>query len=163
LDTQSEYSNLGDNLVTRFSSFSDLRRAMEEGPYDSYKPVFLNLLDRDAAKEPPLPFLIYKAIGRELGYRTEPGWLLEWCWRLDQESGELWEKVQEVENNGKTFEEAVEERATLRKWLYDTVPAVEESSGTSYSSEEEVRESIEDAVSGTNPGGIRTRRPQRED
>ena len=154
LDTQSEHSDLGDNLVRRFSSFSDLREAMEEGPSDSYKPVFLNLLDRDAAKEPPLPFLIYKAIGRELGYRTEPGWLLEWCWSLDQESGELWEKIQEVENNGKTFDEAVEERATLRKWLYETVPAVEESSGTSYSTEEGVRESIDEADSNTNSAGF---------
>ncbi|TKX52612.1 hypothetical protein EXE42_15895, partial [Halorubrum sp. SP3] len=115
------------------------------------KPVFLNLLDRDASKEPPLPFLIFEAIGRELGYPTDPNWLLEWAWTLDMEYDDVWESLQNFEHDGKTFEDVLSERASLRSWLYDALPAMPETSGTELNTPSGVKSSIETAEEDVEP------------
>jgi len=84
-DTESEFANLGRKLAEQWPGFDTLARSIEASHVDRLEPVFLNLLDRDASKEPPLPFLIFEAIGRELGYPTDPNWLLEWAWTIDME------------------------------------------------------------------------------
>jgi predicted ATPase len=58
-DTDSEYSQLGDDLAEIWPGFDNLQRSIDDSHVDRLMPVFLNLLDRDASKEPPLPFLIF--------------------------------------------------------------------------------------------------------
>jgi len=113
--------------------------------------VFLNLLDRDASKEPPLPFLIFEAIGRELGYPTDPNWLLEWAWTVDMEYDGVWDALQTTEHDGQTFEDVLEERASLRRWLYEALPALSETTGTELDSRDGVKASIERAEAEVDP------------
>ena len=150
-DDDSEFSYLGDELATQWTGFDELKQSISRSHLARLKPVFLNLLDRDASKEPPLPFLIYEAIGRELGYPTDPNWLLEWVWQVDMEHGALWEALQTAEHDARTFDDVLEERASLRSWLYDAVPAMPESSGTPLDSRSGVKASIETAVSEVEP------------
>jgi len=82
-DTESEFAHLGTELAEQWPGFDNLAQSIESSHVERLKPVFLNLLDQDASKEPPLPFLIFEAIGRELGYPTDPNWLLEWAWTVD--------------------------------------------------------------------------------
>lgn len=143
-DTESEFSHLGDQLAGQWTGFDTLQRSIEDSHVDRLKPVFLNLLDRDASKEPPLPFLLYEAIGRELGYPTDPNWLLEWAWMLDMEY-DVWDGLCELEHAGQTFDDVLDERASLRSWLYDALPAMEETVGTDLATQEGVKSSIEAA------------------
>jgi len=84
-DSESEFAHLGTELAEQWPGFDNLAQSIDASHVERLKPVFLNLLDRDASKEPPLPFLIFEAIGRELGYPTDPNWLLEWG--LDRRHG----------------------------------------------------------------------------
>ncbi|MFA9418329.1 hypothetical protein [Natrinema sp. HArc-T2] len=147
-DTESEFADLGEELANRWPGFQSFRQSVANSHVDRLKPVFLNLLNRDASQEPPLPYLIYEAIGRELGYPTDPNWLLEWAWQLDMNHGDCWEHLQEVEYDGQTFEDVYDERASLRSWLYDVVPTLEDSP---FASREEVKESIDDAIEEVDP------------
>jgi hypothetical protein len=151
VDNESEFAALGDRLTTKWAGFDELQRSIDESHVDRLKPVFLNLLDRDASKEPPLPFLIYEAIGRELGYPTDPNWLLEWAWRLDTEYDGLWNALQEIEHDGNTFDEVLAERASLRSWLYEAVPALDGASGTDLNDNASVKASIERAEADVDP------------
>lgn len=151
VDDESEFDHLGERLAEKWTGFDNLARAVDESHVDRLKPVFLNLLDRDASKEPPLPFLIYEAIGRELGYPTDPNWLLEWAWRLDMEHDEIWQALQEYTHDGKTFEEVLEEKAFLRTWLYDALPSMSETNGTDLDTTEGVKASIDAAESDVEP------------
>ena len=147
-DTESEFADLGEELASRWPGFQSFRQSVADSHVDRLKPVFLNLLNRDASQEPPLPYLIYEAIGRELGYPTDPNWLLEWAWQLDMNHGDCWERLQEVEHDGQTFEDVYDERASLRSWLYDAVPTLDDSP---FASREEVKQSIDDAIEEVDP------------
>jgi len=147
-DTESEFSDLGEELANRWPGFQSFRQSVANSHVDRLKPVFLNLLNRDASQEPPLPYLIYEAIGRELGYPTDPNWLLEWAWQLDMNHGDCWERLQEVEHDGQTFEDVYDERASLRSWLYEAVPTLENSP---FASRKEVKQSIDDAIEEVDP------------
>ncbi|CCQ35172.1 hypothetical protein HLRTI_002296 [Halorhabdus tiamatea SARL4B] len=147
-DTESEFADLGEELANRWPGFQSFRQSVANSHVDRLKPVFLNLLNRDASQEPPLPYLIYEAIGRELGYPTDPNWLLEWAWQLDMNHGNCWERLQEVEYNGQRFEDVYDERASLRSWLYDAVPTLDDSP---FASREEVKQSIDDAIGEIDP------------
>lgn len=150
-DDQSDYAYLGDRLADQWGGFHALQQSIEASHVDRLIPVFLNLLDRDASKEPPLPFLIFEAIGRELGYPTDPNWLLEWAWTVDMEYDGVWETLITVEHDGEIFEDVLEERASLRKWLYEAVPAMTETDGTDLDSAAGVKDSIERAEAEVDP------------
>jgi hypothetical protein len=150
-DDESEFAEYGDQLAGQWPGFDRLQQSIEDSHVDRLKPVFLNLLDRDAAEEPPLPFLIYQAIGRELGYPTDPNWLLEWAWTLDMEYEGIWPELTAVEHDGQTFDDVLAERATLRSWLYSALPALDETTGTPFETESGVRKSIEEAESDIDP------------
>ncbi len=150
-DTESEFANLGRKLAEQWPGFDTLARSIEASHVDRLEPVFLNLLDRDASKEPPLPFLIFEAIGRELGYPTDPNWLLEWAWTIDMEYDGIWNAVKTTEYDGQTFEDVLEERASLRRWLYDAVPSMAATTGTDLDSREKVKASIEQAEADVDP------------
>mgnify|MGYP000034624964 CR=1 FL=1 len=150
-DDDSEFAFLGDRLAEKWPGFDELQQSISNSHVDRLKPVFLNLLDRDASKEPPLPFLIFEAIGRTLGYPTDPNWLLEWAWTVDMEYDGVWEALQAFEHNGKTFEEVLAERASLRSWLYEALPAMPETSGTTLDSSSGVKTSIETAEADVEP------------
>jgi len=147
-DTGSEFADLGEELANRWPGFQSFRQSVANSHVDRLNPVFLNLLNRDASQEPPLPYLIYEAIGRELGYPTDPNWLLEWAWQLDMNHGDCWERLQEVEHDGQTFEDVYDERASLRSWLYDVVPTLDDSP---FASQQEVKQSIDDAIEEVDP------------
>jgi len=150
-DDESEFAYLGDRLAEQWPGFDELQQSITDSHVDRLKPVFLNLLDRDASKEPPLPFLIFEAIGRDLGYPTDPNWLLEWAWTLDMEYDGVWEALQGFEHDGKTFDDVLAERASLRSWLYEALPAMEETSGTELNSRSGVKASIETAEADVDP------------
>ncbi len=155
-DDESDVAFLGDRLAEQWSGFDELQRCITDSHVDRLKPVFLNLLDRDASKEPPLPFLIYEAIGREFGYPTDPNWLLEWAWTLDMAYDSVWDALQKIEHDGKTFDEVLDERAPLRSWLYDALPAMAETSGTDLDTRSGVKASIEAAESEVKPKAFST-------
>jgi hypothetical protein len=142
-DSESEFAYLGDKLATQWSGFDNLARSIDASHVDRLKPVFLNLLGRDASKEPPLPFLIFEAIGRELGYPTDPNWLLEWAWTVDMAYDGVWDALRTTEHDGQTFDDVLKERASLRRWLYDVLPTMAETAGTELDSREGVKASIE--------------------
>jgi hypothetical protein len=150
-DDESEFAYLGDRLAKQWPGFDELQQSISDSHVDRLKPVFLNLLDRDASKEPPLPFLIFEAVGREFGYPTDPNWLLEWTWTLDMEYDGIWEALQEFEHDGKTFADVLAERAPLRSWLYEALPAMSETSGTELDSHRGVKASIETAEADVDP------------
>jgi hypothetical protein len=150
-DSDSEFAYLGEELAAQWPGFDTLSRAIEASHVDRFKPVFLNLLDRDASKEPPLSFLVFEAIGRELGYPTDPNWLLEWAWTVDMEYDGVWEAIRITEHDGHTFDDVLEERATLRRWLYAALPTLSETTGTDLDSAEGVKASIERAETDVDP------------
>jgi hypothetical protein len=149
-DSESEFAHLGDALAEQWPGFDNLARSIEASHVDRLKPVFLNLLDRDASKEPPLPFLVFEAIGRELGYPTDPNWLLEWAWTVDMEYDGVWEAITSGER-GQAFDAVLDERASLRKWLYETLPSLSETTGTPLDGRAGVKASIERAVDEVDP------------
>jgi len=150
-DSESEFAHLGDELAQQWPGFDNLARSIDDSHVDRLKPVFLNLLDRDASKEPPLPFLIFEAIGRELGYPTDPNWLLEWAWTVDMEYDGVWDALIDAEHDGQTFEDVLEERASLRRWLYEALPSLTETAGTELDSKAGVKASIERAEDDVDP------------
>ena len=145
VDDDPQVAGLGDRLAEQWPGFDELRRSIAGSHVDRLAPVFLNLLDRDASREPPLPFLIFEAIGRELGYPTDPNWLLEWAWTLDTEYDGVWDALGEFEHDGETFEDVLAERASLRSWLYAALPAMPETTGTDLDSRAGVKATIETA------------------
>jgi hypothetical protein len=150
-DDKSEFAYLGDRLAEQWSGFDELQQSITNSHVDRLKPVFLNLLDRDASKEPPLPFLIFEAIGRDLGYPTDPNWLLEWAWTLDMEYDGVWEALQAFEHDGKTFDDVLAERASLRSWLYEALPEMAETTGTDLNTRSGVKALIETAEADVDP------------
>jgi hypothetical protein len=150
-DSESEFAHLGDELAQQWPGFDNLARSIDDSHVDRLKPVFLNLLDRDASKEPPLPFLIFEAIGRELGYPTDPNWVLEWAWTVDMEYDDVWDALIDAEYDGQTFEDVLEERASLRRWLYEALPSLTETAGTELDSKAGVKASIERAEDDVDP------------
>ncbi|WP_231187343.1 hypothetical protein [Haladaptatus sp. DYF46] len=147
-DTEAEFDDLGEELADRWPGFQSFRGSVANSHVDRLKPVFLNLLNRDASQEPPLPYLIYEAIGREFGYPTDPNWLLEWAWQLDMNHGDCWEQLQDLRHDGKTFDEVLVERASLRSWLYEAVPTLTDSP---FETPAEVKRSINEAVNEVSP------------
>ncbi len=135
-----------DGLSTRFDGFRHLRNAIEKAPVDRFVPVFLNLLDRDASAEPPIPVLIYEAIGNQLGYPTDPRWLLEFLFQLEQEAPEtgLWPRLQETEVDGRSL---LDDRGLMKTWLYEAVPRVLKEAGRDCT-ESDVRGWVEAAEEG---------------
>jgi hypothetical protein len=151
VDSESPDADLGDQLAGKWAGFEYLQQSLSNSHVDRLKPVFLNLLDRDASKEPPLPFLIFEGMGRELGYPTDPNWLLEWAWRVDMEYDGVWEALQTFEHDGQTFDDVRSEKAFLRTWLYSALPEMPETDGTDLNTESEVKDSIDQAVSDVDP------------
>ena len=147
-DTESDFNDLGEELASRWPGFQSFRQSIADSHVDRLKPVFLNLLNRDASQEPPLPYLIYEAIGRELGYPTDPNWLLEWAWQLDMNHDDCWEQLQQIEHDGQTFDDVYAERASLRSWLYEVVPTLDASP---FVSSDEVKTSIDGAIEEIDP------------
>ena len=125
-------------LSDRSKGFRQLRNSAERID-KKIVPVFLNLLERDTQNGENLNFLIYRAIAEELGYPTDIHWLMELIWRTDIEES-VWEDLQRTEVEGKTIDEALEDRATLRNWLYKALPKV-----SSLSEEKKVKEKISQA------------------
>ncbi|MDS0296424.1 hypothetical protein [Halogeometricum luteum] len=154
VDTESEFAHLGTELAEQWPGFDNLTQSIDASHVERLKPVFLNLLDRDASKEPPLPFLIFEAIGRELGYPTDPNWLLEWAWTVDMEYDGVWDALQTTEYDGQTFEGVLEERASLRRWLYEALPALSETTGTELETSDGAKASIERAEDEVDPGSF---------
>lgn len=129
-------------LAEQFSSFRELRGALEGSGPALRVPVFLNLLDRNPATDPPLAYLVYLALSRRLGYPTDPVWLAEWAWQIDREAG-LWENLQSAESgDGQSLDDAVQERAFLRPWLRNVVPGLPGAEEAGLSNPELVKESI---------------------
>jgi len=62
--------------------------------------------------------------------------------------GDCWERLQEIEHDGQTFEDVYDERASLRSWLYDAVPTLDDSP---FASREKVKQSIDDAIEDVDP------------
>ena len=143
-------------LANRFSGFQALSQKLNESK-NAYVPVFLNLLDRDASAEPPVPLLLYKGLLRKLGYPTDPLWLGEFAFQIDAEYG-FWSRVREHvpdrDPYSKDFLEACADRGMLRGWLGHAVPPEANETGDPdavkrYISASKVRERIveaEDAV-----------------
>ena len=150
-DRESEFAYLGDELAEQWAGFDNFAQSIDASHVDRFEPVFLNLLDRDASKEPPLPFLIFEAIGRELGYPTDPNWLLEWAWTVDTQYDDVWDTLKTSVHDGQSFDDVLEERASLRRWLYQTLPAMAETTGTDLDSREGVKASIERAEDEVDP------------
>jgi len=150
-ETESEVAYLGEQLAQEWPGFDQLQTAIEDSHVDRFLPVFLNLLSRDAAKEPPIPYLIYEAIGRSQGYPTDPNWLLEWVWMITRDYDGLWAELTNCTYDGQTFEEVVAERATLRQWLYAAVPQLDAAAETPLDTEAGVKDSIETAVDAVAP------------
>jgi len=151
VDSESRDADLGARLAEKWAGFDSLQQSLANSHVDRLKPVFLNLLDRDASKEPPLPFLIFEGMGRELGYPTDPNWLLEWAWRLDMEYDGVWDALQRVEHEGQTFADVRSEKAFLRTWLYGALPELPETDGTDLDTEAGVKASIDRAVADVDP------------
>jgi hypothetical protein len=128
-------SSVVSDLSTRFEGFQHLRTAIEEAPTDRFVPVFLNLLDRDASAEPPIPVLIYEAIGDRLGYPTDPRWLLEFLLRLEEKAPEtdVWSHLQDKQVDGRGL---LDDRGRIRTWLYEAVPSVLAEAGVSCTRED---------------------------
>ncbi len=151
-DRDSPFSHLGTTLASQWSGFDNLSQSIERSQHtDRLIPIFLNLLNRDASKEPPLPFLIFEAIGRERGYPTDPNWLLEWSWSVDMEYDSVWDAIQEATHDGQTFSDVVSDRASLRRWLYEVLPTLPEARGTELATKDGVKASIEQAVEDISP------------
>jgi len=148
------------DLSTRFEGFQDLRTAIEEAPTGRFVPVFLNLLDRDASAEPPIPVLIYEAIGDRLGYPTDPLWLLELLLRLEEKAPDtgVWSQLQNKQVGGRGL---LDDRGRIRTWLYEAVPPVLAEAGTSCSRDDVKAwiEAAEETVAGDAFGaeGLRSR------
>ena len=123
------------DLSTRFEGFQHLRTAIEESPTGRFVPVFLNLLDRDASAEPPIPVLIYEAIGDRLGYPTDPRWLLEFLLRLEAKAPEtdVWSQLRDKQVGGRGL---LDDRGRIRTWLYEAVPPVLAGAGVSCTRED---------------------------
>lgn len=154
-DSESEFAHLGDTLAAQWPGFDNLAQSIDQSHVDRLKPVFLNLLDRDASKEPPLPFLIFEAIGRELDYPTDPNWLLGWAWTVDMEHDGVWEALQtaeyDIRGHQMSFDEVLEDRGGIQKWLKGVLPTLSETSGTPLADAEGVRASIERAEEEVDP------------
>lgn len=110
-------------LASRFDGFLSLRRCLDQAQVDGFVPVFLNLLNRDPRRDPPIPLLMYRALGERLGYPSEPTWLAEWALQLDL-SHELWEPLQDATVGGRRFADALQDGGQLRSWLFEAVPMV---------------------------------------
>lgn len=123
-------------LSTRFDSFQQLRSAMDEAPVDQFVPVFLNLLNRDPSEEPPIPVLIYEAIGTRLGYPTDPRWLVEFLLQLEQKTPtvDVWNRLKQTTKGGRTLVDdeghiPTPLRGDIRPWLYEAVPPLMDEAG----------------------------------
>ncbi|MFW6029588.1 MAG: hypothetical protein ACOCRO_04975 [Halanaerobiales bacterium] len=138
-----QYRKYRADLFAGIPSFESIYNSMKKADLSYLIPIFLNLLDRDASQEPPLPLIIYKAIGVNLGYPTDPLWLLEWSINLDVKY-QIWDELQDYEYNGKKFKNILDEKANLRSWLYETLPQWDKTSKI-FNDKEEVRQSIIDA------------------
>lgn len=143
--------DLADRLAGQFLAFKQFREALQASRPDRWVPVFLNLLDRDPAADPPLPYLVYLALSRRLGYPTDPAWLTEWAWEVDAEAG-LWPVLQEAEHDGRTFHEVLARRARLRGWLRSAVPELLGAEDIGLGSGAEVTDSIRAAEASMDPG-----------
>jgi hypothetical protein len=136
---------LAPKLSSQFSGFKAFREDLDASNIDHLIPIFMNLLDRDKVRGSTLSLLIYEELGNQLGYPTDPLWLLEWVWQLEIEHG-LWSALSSVEHDGMTVTDAAEDKAALRPWLYEVLPQMDETDGTPYETQEGVRESISEAT-----------------
>lgn len=143
--------DLADQLAGQFLTFKTFREALQASAPDRWVPVFLNLLDRDPAADPPLPYLVYLALSRRLDYPTDPTWLAEWAWEVDGEAG-LWPSILEAEHEGRSFQEVLARRARLRDWLQSVVPELSGAADIGLGTASAVGESIQAAEASLDPG-----------
>lgn len=141
--------NVPSLLARRFSGFKEFRRSLQEaGHADIFVPVFLNLLNRDATKEPPLPLMLFEAIGERLGYPTDPRWLVEFLMQRERasEAKDFWERVASYEVDGETLlDKCTHDRGRIRLWLARAIPQIASDVGMSWS-DADVQAWIEEAV-----------------
>lgn len=142
--------DLADQLAGQFLTFKTFREALQASAPDRWVPVFLNLLDRDPAADPPLPYLVYLALSQRLGYPTDPAWLAEWAWTVDGEAG-FWPSIQEAEHEGRSFQEVLARRARLRGWLQSVVPELPGTAEVELGTASAVAESIQAAEESLHP------------
>jgi hypothetical protein len=126
-------------LSARSDSFQQLRSAIEEASTDRFVPVFLNLLNRDASKKPPIPVLVYEAIGDRMDYPTDPRWMTEFLLQLEakEPSARIWEQLRQKEIEGRSLLDKQgrvrkENRGYVQTWLYEQVPPLLEDTQTSW-------------------------------
>ena len=143
--------DLGKRLEDLYASFKGFRRCIQEADVDHIIPVFLNLLNRDAKREPPLPLLMYRALARQQGYPIDPPWLMEWSLQRDGHDG-LWSRLGKAEFEGVNFKDVLRDkraldnrRGQLRNWVASTVPKLKGAASAGLGTEEAVRKSIRDA------------------
>lgn len=136
---------LAPKLSSQFSGFKTFRERLEASHIDHLVPLFMNLLDRDKVRGSTLSLLIYEELGNQLGFPTDPLWLLEWVWTLEIEHG-LWTAVSSTEHDGMTIEEAAQDRGELQPWLYEALPQLEETADTPYETRDGVKQSIQRAI-----------------
>ncbi|QDG52065.1 hypothetical protein FIV42_15335 [Persicimonas caeni] len=150
-----EAAEIASLLGDKFSGFKQLKTQLSNAKVDRFIPVFLNLLDRDASSEPPIPLLLYKALGRKLGkrfgYKTDPMWLLEFAFQLDR-NFKLWSALWDYHLDSDdmyagAFREAYAKRGMIRGWLTRAVAELANKSDdqnlrTKYGSEASVRRAI---------------------
>jgi hypothetical protein len=111
-------------LANETTGFRAFREALDESYIDHLQPLLMNLLDRDR-QGANLPLLLYEELGRRRNYPTDRPWLLEFSWRLDIVH-DLWDQVQETDYEGLTFDEAVDRPASLRAWLKEVIPGLDQ-------------------------------------
>ena len=124
---QAEY--VRQRLCERFDSFRAVHEAMK-ATADAFVPVFLNLLNRDASRRPPLPLLVFEAIGQRLGYPAEPGWVSAFLMRCELDSGrdDFYEVLRRYTVDENTLKEVCnKDRGAVRSWFKVAIPEVDES------------------------------------
>jgi len=66
----------------------------------------------------------------------------------------VWDALRTTAYDGQSFDDVLEERASLRRWLYEALPALAETTGTELDSREGVKASIERAEEEVDPGSF---------
>ena len=139
-------------LANSKSGFKKFRDALSGSHIDHLQPLFMNLLDRDR-DETTLPMIIFEEFGRRRGYYTSRTWLLEFCWRLDIEYG-LWEQLEQIEYEGLQLSDVVDRPSSLRPWLTQAIPRLDESEAAGLGTEAAVETEIDEASATVGEGAF---------
>lgn len=150
---ENKYPNEKSLLIEKFSPFKEIERSINESNISEIVPVFINLLDRDASKDPPMPLLIYKALSKKVGYPSEPLWLMEISYLLHTEY-EMWNEFKEYEYKGKKVNEALKDKATIRSWLIEALYKFSQGKIEEFSAESKIRNKIDELEKKLSPNNF---------